>query len=104
MPYYSSLANQYYYWINNSKARLPCNVNIIVFQEDWTPVMLATKNGHTDVVKFLVDHGADIHRQKAVSCFLLLLKVIKRLSLRKESISVNGLTWLCELALRIRHY
>ena len=49
---------------------------IIVFQEDGTPVMLATKNGHTDVVKFLVDHGADIHRQRAVSCFSLLLKVI----------------------------
>ena len=30
--------------------------------------MLATKNGHADVVKFLVDHGADIDRQKAVSC------------------------------------
>jgi ankyrin repeat protein len=27
----------------------------------WTPLMLALKNGHTDIVKLLVEDGADIH-------------------------------------------
>jgi len=40
--------------------------------------MLATKNGYTEIVKFLVDHGADIHRQKAVNCTLVFVITAER--------------------------
>ena len=32
----------------------------IFFQYNWTPVMLATKYGHDEVVKELVERGADL--------------------------------------------
>lgn len=40
--------------------------------------MFATKNGHTDLVKYFVDKGADIHRQKAVS-FIIFSFVYKKI-------------------------
>lgn len=30
----------------------------------WPAVMMATKNGHEDVVRYLVDHGSDVYYQK----------------------------------------
>ena len=35
-------------------------------QNDWTALMAATKNGHVEVVYYLVDHGAKVDLQKRV--------------------------------------
>ena len=34
--------------------------NFILFQYNWTSVMLAAKYGHDEVVKELVERGADL--------------------------------------------
>ena len=34
--------------------------NFIIFQYNWTSVMLAAKYGHDEVVKELVERGADL--------------------------------------------
>lgn len=35
-------------------------------QIDWTAVMVATKNGHKDVVCYLVENDFDVHYQNKV--------------------------------------
>ena len=46
-------------------------------QGGWTALMLATKNGHEEIVRFVTDHGCNIHHQDKViiannTCFTLL--------------------------------
>ena len=35
-------------------------------QDKWTPLMIASQNGHVDVVNVLLQHGASVHLQNKV--------------------------------------
>ena len=35
-------------------------------QDKWTPLMIASLNGHVDVVNVLLQHGASVHLQDKV--------------------------------------
>ena len=35
-------------------------------QDKWTPLMVASHNGHVDVVNVLLQHGASVHFQTKV--------------------------------------
>ena len=37
---------------------------------------MATKNGHDDIIRTLVDHGANVNYQKMVCALLLALKLV----------------------------
>ena len=40
---------------------------IFIFgQHKWTPLMVASENGHVDVVNVLLQHGASVHLQNKV--------------------------------------
>ena len=39
----------------------------IIYQNGWTALIRATSNGHKEVVKLLLDHGADKDLQRKVS-------------------------------------
>ena len=43
------------------------NIICIVYQYGYTALMVASRNGHKEVVKLLLDHGADINMQDNVS-------------------------------------
>ena len=38
-------------------------------QEKWTPLMIASYNGHVDVVNVLLQHGASVDLQNKVELF-----------------------------------
>ena len=40
-------------------------------QDKWTPLMIASQNGHVDVVNVLLQHGASVHLQNKVKMQLL---------------------------------
>ena len=40
-------------------------------QDKWTPLMIASENGHVDVVNVLLQHGASVHLQNKVKLYLL---------------------------------
>ncbi|BCN32520.1 formyltransferase family protein [Anaeromicropila herbilytica] len=49
---------------NISKVKEICSINQLVNEKDyhgWTPLMVATYNGHTEVVKYLISVGANIY-------------------------------------------
>ena len=35
-------------------------------QDKWTPLMIASLNGHVDVVNVLIQHGASVHLKNKV--------------------------------------
>ena len=35
-------------------------------QEKWTPLMIASENGHVDIVNVLLQHRANVHLQNKV--------------------------------------
>ena len=39
-------------------------------QDKWTPLMIASQNGHIDVVNVLLQHGASVHLQNKVKLLL----------------------------------
>lgn len=39
---------------------------LLMLQTGWSAIMTATKNGHEDVVKYLVEHGSNVHNVKEV--------------------------------------
>ncbi len=43
--------------------------------EDWTPIMMAAKNGHLKIVQYLAENGANVNRQKEVSLIDLTIAV-----------------------------
>ena len=43
------------------------NIICIVYQDGWTALMIASEKGHKEVVKLLLDHGANINMQNKVS-------------------------------------
>ena len=42
-------------------------ITCLCFQDGWSAVMLATKNGHIDIVRYLGDHGSNVSYTKEVS-------------------------------------
>ena len=42
---------------------------IYMLQDDWTPVHVASQNGHTEVLRMLYEAGADIQAQTMVRTF-----------------------------------
>lgn len=36
-------------------------------QKGWTPLTLASAGGHCDIIRTLLDHGADVNKKTAVS-------------------------------------
>ena len=47
---------------------LYCHISIYLGfgQDEWTPLMIASHNGHVDVVNVLLQHGASVHLQNKV--------------------------------------
>ena len=39
----------------------------IIVQTGWSTIMIAAKNGHIDIVKYLAEKGFDMHYAKEVS-------------------------------------
>ena len=39
---------------------------VLSVQNGWTPLMIASSNGHVDVVRVLIEAHADIHSQDKV--------------------------------------
>ena len=55
-----------------------CDVFIfIIVQNKWTPLMIASQNGHVDVVNVVLQHGASVHLQNKVNLHLLTFLFIK---------------------------
>ena len=55
-----------------------CDVFIfIIVQDKWTPLMMASQNGHVDVVNVLLQHGASVHLQNKVNLHPLTFLFIK---------------------------
>ena len=44
---------------------------LIFGQDKWTPLMLASQNGHVDVVNVLLQHGASVDLQDKVKLHML---------------------------------
>ena len=43
-----------------------CVFSILIFQDGWTALMLASFNGRTDVVELLIKHNANVNARKQV--------------------------------------
>ena len=41
--------------------------NAHISQNQWTPLMIASQNGHIDVVNMLLKHGASVHLEIKVN-------------------------------------
>ena len=54
--------------MENSDMFLLCTYNI--FQNQWTALHKAAENGHVEVVKVLLDAGADVNAVVKVSIYL----------------------------------
>ena len=57
--------NVYIYHKNMTMMCLFCPM-FILGQDEWTPLMIASQNGHADVVNVLLQHGASVHLQNKV--------------------------------------
>ena len=42
------------------------NIMFVFGQGKWSPLMIASYNGHVDVVNVLLQHGASVHLQNKV--------------------------------------
>ena len=45
-------------------------VNLLLLQDQQTPLHLSSESGHVDIVNALLSHGADIHVKDGVSKIL----------------------------------
>ena len=57
-----------------------CDCDVFFFimvQNRWTPLMIASQNGHVDVVNVLLQHGSSVHLQNKVNLHLLTFLFIK---------------------------
>ena len=50
-------------------AILNITVTSLAYQDGWTALILASSNGHKEVAKLLVDHGADVNIKENVSIY-----------------------------------
>ena len=50
---------------------ISCSPMFLFGQDKWTPLMIASENGHVDVVNVLLQHGACVHLQNKVELHLL---------------------------------
>ncbi len=41
----------------------------LLLQDGWTALMFASQNGHTEVVKFLIEANASVDIQNQVICY-----------------------------------
>ena len=56
---------QYVYHKNMSMMSL-LNLMLIFGQDKWTPLMIASHNGHVDVVNVLLQYGASVNLKNKV--------------------------------------
>ena len=57
-----------------------CDCDVFIFiigQDKWTPLMIASHNGHVNVINVLLQHGASVHLQNKVNLDLLTFLFIK---------------------------
>ena len=53
------------HYVYVSALNVQCLLSLFV-QNGWTPLMIASFNGHVDVVRILIEAHADIHKQDKV--------------------------------------
>jgi hypothetical protein len=60
----------------------------LIYQDNWTALICAAKEGHSDICAELLDHGADIEHRDMVHIIYLFIFLIKLF------VSVYYLGWM----------
>ena len=45
------------------------NIHLMVTQTGWTPLMKASRKGHVDIVRIMIDAKAQVSTQEEVCCY-----------------------------------